>query len=349
MAAASLILLLTGCMPQRVSMRAMVTALEMTKTPTGWKAAAEYRMRSADTDKQIYGIYKGEGRSYEEALQNLEISSESGLYLDSVGCLIVDRSVSRGELFRLLAAVDDDGRVRSGTLLVFSDSVLENKNSKEWSAGEKIQELLGESGKWQNMGRSIKDALNTLQTVGLGGFVPVVTMENDGYIFDGVTLLGETKLVQLSREEAKTLPLQLLAGQLPVLTLPCESGVCDVALERGTIRTSCILENNMPKFIVTVSLQGYYKSVPEGVFDKTQVSLTVADALKNQVEKEFETMISQNVKANQTDIFSFGKICSFYRSNAWQVFEKNWPDYLVNVEYSVIPKIKVEDKRQLLR
>ncbi len=344
----SLLFTLTGCMPQRVSMRAMVTAVELKEAEDGWIVTAEYRMRMADTEKQTYGLYQGEGRTYEEAMQDLESESESGLYLDSVNCLIVDSTIDRQALLKLLKDVNSDGRVRPATLLVLGGSILENKNSEEWSVGQQLSDILGENGRWEEMGYTVKDALNTLQTVGLGGAVPIAKLEEDKCRFGGAMLLGEQQLVSIDIDEMETLPFQIFAKQTPVLTLQCGAETCDIQLEQGSVKVNCDVKNGAPNFMVTVTLKGYYLNLP-GSGNKLQQTADMArSALEEKVLKEFDYTIANIVQLKSADIFSFGKICSILKFNTWQAFEKNWPEYLENAEYKIVANVKIEDKRRLI-
>lgn len=338
--------LLPGCAGQDVSRRSMVTVLELEALPQGWSLTVEYLKKTSAEEEQLYGIYQGEGRTYLEAIQRIEAKEGDILYLDSAKCLILEGIESKEELESILLEVDRDGRVRPHVQILIGAGVLEEKTEETVSVGQQAESLM--SGKLEGYAFSLKDAINALTASGRGGMLPVVALDDEACRLTGFMLMGEEELTVIERGVGQSLPVRFLHRESFVLT-EAAPGLYDVQMEGTRLSVKCRMAGGKPHYVLTASANGYLHTAPSiGDRENGKALKQIQREIQESIVEEFVKIMETTVKGTGTDLFSLGKICSFRYPNQWKSIGKDWQANLQDVEYEIVAKVKIEDKRQVL-
>lgn len=337
------VLLLSGCAGQEMSRRSLVTALEVKMLPQGCQLTVEYLKKTAADEEQQYGFYQGMGRTFLEAIRQIEEKEGASLYLDSTKCFFIDGVEDKDVLTQLLREVDKDGRLRPHVQVAFSRGTLADRIGEDFSIGHKATQLLG--GDRENLGISLKDAINCLIVPGRGGMVPIVLVEEEECRLDNFILLGEKVLTTVEQGMGQSMPLRFLRKEKFVVTGE-QPGLYDVQLEKTGVSIRCRMEAGRPYFVITARVSGYLRTAPRSKLYTTTSQL--AEELTDLIEEEFAKVVEGVVHGMGTDIFSLGKNLSLRYPKEWKGMSENWDHILQNVDCEIIAKVKIQDKRKVL-
>ena len=337
------LLLLSGCAGQEMSRRSLVTALEVKLLPQGCQLTVEYLKKTAAEEEQQYGLYEGLGRTFLEAIRQIEEKEGASLYLDSAKCLLVEGVADKEVLTQLLREVDRDGRLRPHVQVAFSRGTLADKIGEDFSVGQKAAQLLG--GDRESLGISLKDVINCLTAPGRGGMLPVVVVEEGDCRLENFALLGEKVLTTVEQGMGQSLPLRFLRKEEFVITGE-QPGLYDVQLEKTGVSIRCRMEGGRPYFVITARASGYLRTAPRSKLHPTTSQL--AEELTELIEKEFAKVVEGAVHGMGADIFSLGKNLSLCYPKEWKSLSENWGHILQSVDCEILAKVKIQDKRQVL-
>ena len=144
-AVTAVLLLLSGCVPGvDITKRAIVTAAEVTLQQDGYLVTVE-ALSKLGREEQSYEDHTGEGKTFAQAVTDLELKTGKSLYLDGCKVLIVNGFSNAGELKELLGEIDSHGGIRPLTLVAAGTgekNLLAQTGQGKESMGEELFSLL---------------------------------------------------------------------------------------------------------------------------------------------------------------------------------------------------------------
>lgn len=130
------------------------------------------------------------------------------------------------------------------------------------------------------------------------------------------------------------------------VTVMGEDGVAyDLRLENRHLKVKCSLDRGEPRFRLEVQLEANLVSVSPSAQKRTDVTQQAARALERRAIQDYTFAIQNFTMEGGVDFLSLGKYFSFQYPAKWEIFSKNWENYLKKLDCEIVASAKVLDQR----
>lgn len=348
--------LLNGCWDSReLDKRATVAVMAVDKSPKGYEISVQVPNPSKITGgggdggggggAEAVEIFSGEGRSFNEAVEQIETRVNFPLFIGHMQIMLVSDEVAREGIFPLLDALRRSLEIRRHlwpvVILGKAKDALEVNIPLEEIPIEYLQSLLStgiNSGRfaWQGLGEVSENLADPVrQSPVLNAF----TVTKNRFIWEGIAILKHDRMIGLVRKPLVTPLLQIRKQRLGwPKAVPCPNGPGRIVFMPRTVdRTIDVSEK--PQIDVTVNVEGEIalKECPSFKMNKPEQYEWVNHSIEKEYEKSANMLLNQVQKKYKIDIFLFGKhVYAYYPKLYKQIdWQRNSSRIPVNIKYEV--------------
>lgn len=347
---------LYGCWDNReIENRATVAVLAVDKIPQGYELSAQIPSPSKTTGGGGDGgggggggaveVFSGEGRSFHDAMQQIESKVNFPLFIGHMQLLLVSEEVAREGIFPLLDALRRSLEIRRHlwpvVILGKAKDALKVKVPLEEIPIEYLRTLMStgiDSGRfaWLGLGEVSENLANPVkQTPLLNAF----RTTEDRFIWEGIALFKHDRMIGLIHKPFISPLLQIrkkMVGWPKSVPCPKNRGWI-VFVPRNVERIIDVSEK--PKIDVTVKVEGEIslKECPSFQMNDPKKYEWVNHSLEKEYEKSAKALLDQAQKEYKMDIFSLGKHVNAYYPRLFKQMDwlHNSSRIPVNIKYEV--------------
>lgn len=341
------LLLLSGCVPGvDITKRAIVTAAEVTLQQDGYLVTVE-ALSKLGREEQSYEDHTGEGKTFAQAVTDLELKTGKSLYLDGCKVLIVNGFSNAGELKELLGEIDSHGGIRPLTLVAAGTgekNLLAQTGQGKESMGEELFSLLS-GGNLSQV--NLKDCLGLLSDPGRGVLVPGVEKEEKELRIRSYLSPGKEGLLQTPAELNRLLPFAEPAkGEHRVYTVTGEGYSADWVLEKNTRKLRPQWKNGELSFLFEARVEGYLLS-GRGSLTGSELLRQAQEDICRELLEEYSFLLEKIVRPSGNDLFSMGKHLELFERNYWEETGRDWESVLPEIPVELRGSVLLQDNKRL--
>ena len=340
-----LTLLLGGCVPGAdIARRAIVTAVSVTLGEEGCRVTVELLSRLGQ-EEQSYESRSGEGRTFAQALTDIELEMGKTLYLDGCNAILLSGFSNAARLEELLGQVDAHGGIRPLTLVAAGpeDGDLLAQWEGEESAGEEVFSLLSGGG----LSRvNLKDCLGLLSAPGRGVLIPQVELKEGAARIGGYLSPGRKGILKAPAELERLLPFAGGEDRRRVYTVAGEGYTADWALEKSAMRLRPRQQDGEVGFLLEARVEGHLLSGRGDPRGEELLRRAQEDVCAQLVE-EYAMVLEKIVRPSGNDLFSMGKRLELLDRKSWEKIGENWEELLPEIPVELRGTVLLRDSRRL--
>ncbi len=351
-------LLLYGCWDNReLDRRATVTVLAVDKSSSGYEISVQIPSPSKTAGgggggsdgggggDEAVEIFSGEGRSLQEAFEQVESKVNFPLFIGHMQLLLVSDEVAREGIFPVVDGLRRSLEIRRHlwpvVILGKAGDALKVKVPLADIPIEYLRTLMStgiKSGRfaWQGLGEVSENLSDPVrQSPVLNAF----TVTEKRFIWEGIAVFKHDRMIGLVRRSFVSPLLQIrrqMIGWPVTVSCPKNQGRI-VFVPRNVERIIDVSEK--PQIDVTVKVEGEvslkecasFQMNEQGQYQK------VNQLIKKEYEQSAKALLVQAQKEYKTDIFTFGKHINAYYPKLFKRIDwvQNSPRVPVNIQYEV--------------
>ncbi len=340
-----LALLLGGCVPGAdIARRAIVTAASVTLQEEGCQVTVELLSRLGQ-EEQSYESRTGEGRSFAQALTDIELELGKTLYLDGCKVVLLSGFSNAGQLEELLAQVDAHGGIRPLTLVAagLGEGDLLARWEGEESAGEEVFSLLSGGG----LSRvNLKDCLGLLSAPGRGVLIPGVELEEGSARLGGYLSPGKGGVLETPAELEGLLPFAGGEDRRRVYTVSGEGYTADWVLEKSAMDLRPWKKDGEVGFLLEARVEGHLLS-GQGEPRGKELLRRAQEDVCAQLLEEYQVVLEKIVRPSGNDLFSMGKRLELLDRKSWETLGGDWEERLPEIPVELRGTVLLRDNKRL--
>ncbi|MBA4602394.1 Ger(x)C family spore germination protein [Thermoactinomyces mirandus] len=352
--------LLYGCWDSReLEKRATVAAMAVDKSPQGYELSVQVPSPRKTTGGGGGGggdgggvggdgaveIFSGEGRSFHEAMQQIESKVNFPLFIGHMQLLLISDEVAREGIFPLLDGLRRSLEIRRHlwpvVILGKAKDALKVQVPLEEIPIEYLRTLIGsgiDNGRfaWLGMGEVSE---NLSDPVRQSPILNAFSVTEKRFIWEGIAILRHDRLIGLVQHPLVTPLLQIrkqMVGWPMAISCPKKKGRI-IFVPRNIVRTIDISEK--PQIDVTVKVEGEIavKECYSFQMDHPRKYELINHLLEKEYEKAAKMLVDKAQKDFRTDIFTFGKHIHAYYPRLFRQIDwmHNHNQIPVRVRYEV--------------
>jgi len=340
-------LLFSGCAPSvDINKRAIVTAAAVALREEGYVVTVESLSRLG-REEQTYESHTGSGKTFAQAVTDMELKTGKNLYLDGCKVLLLSGFQNSRELRSLLEEIDSHGGIRPLTLVAADlgeTGLLEREEEEEESIGEETFALLS-GGELSQV--NLKDCLGLLAEPGRGVLIPGVERLQGEVRVSGYLSPGAKGILRAPAELERLLPFAEPKGeQQRVYTVTGEGYSADWVLEKNSLKLQPKTENGELAFVLEAEVEGYLLS-SQGEPEGSELLRRAQEDICKELLEEYTYLLEKIVRPSGNDLFSLGKHLELLDRKSWEVLGDTWEERLPEIPAELRGSVLLRDKKRL--
>ena len=353
-----LFILLGGCYNyQELNELAIINAIGIDKIEDEYIISLQVvnteKIDLSNGEEEKFVVYKGKGKTIQEALNDIATSISKNIYLNSIQVLIINEDISKEGIHSILDLFFRKPNINKHFFVLLSknttsENILKNISLNSNSTAKKIKETLKIDSEYYGISQIItfEDLVNMYLNPNTEIILPSVYIESDSVKLGPIGIFKDDKLINyLSVDDS--LSYNLIQNKInnTYLTINCEDN--NMTIELSNIKSKKELSNN--------EINIYIKSNGNITESSCEYNLENQNDI-NKISKLTEDVINTNInnlitdiKKYKTDILGIKDIYYKYNNKYYKAIKNNYYDIFKDIKINVETKINIISKGNILK